>query len=90
MVSRLKRPFGLRRIQLELRTKGVDKEIIDNQIRKIRDDYPEQEIVARLAKTKLEKMKGLEAPVAKRRVIAYLLRRGFPPETVADVMRQLL
>lgn len=88
VTSRLKRPLGLRRIRQELRVKGIDDKIIDGQIREIKKDYPEEEIVKQLAKTKLDKMKDLDPRVAKRRVAAYLLRRGFPPETVADVMSQ--
>ncbi len=88
VASRLKRPLGLRRIRQELRAKGLDEEIIERQICEIKKDYPEEEIVRQLAGTKLDKMKDLDPRVAKRRVAAYLLRRGFPPETVADVMSQ--
>ncbi|KPK99149.1 MAG: hypothetical protein AMJ95_00875 [Omnitrophica WOR_2 bacterium SM23_72] len=89
VTARLKKPLGLRRIRQELRAKGIEEEIIDSQIREIKKDYPEGEIVKQLAKTKLGKMKDLEPRVAKRRVAAYLLRRGFPPETVTDVISQV-
>jgi len=88
VTARLKRPLGLRRIRQELRAKGVEEEIINTEFREIKKDYPEEEILKQLAKTKLAKMKDLDPRVAKRRVAAYLLRRGFPPETIADVMSQ--
>jgi len=88
LASRLKRPLGLRRIRQELRAKGVDEEIIDSQVREIKKDYSEEEIIKQLVKTRLDKSKRLDPRIARRRVMAYLLRRGFPTETVVDVMNQ--
>ncbi|MFH0826488.1 MAG: regulatory protein RecX [Candidatus Omnitrophota bacterium] len=89
IATRLKRPLGLRRIRQELRIKGVAKEIIDTQFREIKKDYPEEEIVRQLAKTKLDKMKDMDPRTARRRLMAYLLRRGFPPDVITDVMSQV-
>lgn len=88
MASRLKRPLGLKRIAQELRAKGIDKEIIDSQVTEIKKSYSEQDLVSQLAKIKLDKLKDTDPRIAKRRVYAYLLRRGFPPEIVADVINQ--
>lgn len=87
--SRLKRPFGLRRIKLELSAKGLDKEIIDEALSRAKKDYDEKEVVADLARQRLFKQKGIEPQKAKARVYAYLLRRGFSPDTVNDVIKQL-
>lgn len=87
--SRLRRPLGLRRIKEELRLKGVDKEIINSQIEKIKEGYCEEEIVLKLAKARLSKLKGIEPRKAKSRVFTYLLRRGFSPEIVIEVINQL-
>jgi len=86
--SRLKRPLGLRRIKQELRQKGVDKEIIEAQTAKL-EDYAEVEIVSDLAKGRLNRLKGIEQVSAKRRVYAFLLRRGFSPEVVIATLNQL-
>lgn len=86
--SRLKRPFGLRRIRQELRQKGVDKEIIEQETAKLKD-YSEGQTVLDLAKGRLNKLKGVEPDTAKRRLYAYLLRRGFSPEIVIDTLKQL-
>lgn len=86
--SRLKRPLGIRRIRQELRQKGVDKEIIEQEVARVKD-YSEAETVLGLAKERLSKLKGIEADVAKRRLYAYLLRRGFSPEIVIDTLNQL-
>lgn len=84
--SRLKKPLGLRKIKQELNLKGIDKEIIDTQISEIKKDYCEQDLVKKIAKVRLSKLKGIEPRKAKRRVYAYLLRRGFSPEIIIDAL----
>jgi len=86
--SRLKRPLGLRRIKQELRQKGVDKEIIEQEAAKLKD-YSEAEIVLDLAKKRLNRLKGVEPDSAKRRLYAFLLRRGFSPGVVKDTINEL-
>ena len=86
--SRLKRPLGLRRIKQELRQKGVDKEIIEEQSSGVKD-YSEAGTVLDLAKRRLNILKGTDQVIAKRRVYAFLLRRGFSPEIVIDTLNQL-
>lgn len=84
--SRLKRPFGFRRIEQELRQKGIDKSIIDREIASVKKDYSESDIVGTLAQEKLAKLKGIDPKKAKARVYAYLLRRGFSPETIIETI----
>ena len=86
--SRVKRPLGIRRLKQELIIKGIDKAIIDSQINEIKKDYPEEEIVASIAKDRLNKLKGYDPQKARRRVYAYLLRRGFSPEVVIDALNK--
>lgn len=89
IASRLKKPFGVRRIIQELKIKGIDKKTIEEGLRETSAAYAEQEIVATLAKRRLAQLKNLEPLVARRRVYGYLIRRGFLPETVSDVLNQL-
>ena len=84
--SRLKKPLGLRRIRQELNLKGVDKEIIDSQISEVKKDYPEEELVKKIAQERFKRLKGIEPRSAKRRVYTYLLRRGFSPETIINAL----
>jgi regulatory protein len=86
--SRIKKPLGLRRIRAELKLKGIDKEIIDSEISRIKQDYSEVVLVEKIAKARFDKSKGIEPQNAKRRVYAYLLRRGFSPDVVIDVLNQ--
>ena len=87
--SRLKRPLGLRRISRELSAKGIDKGLIESAMQKAREDYNESRIVGKIARDRLARLKGIDPQKAKRRVFAYLLRRGFTPETIIDSMEQL-
>ncbi len=84
--SRIKKPLGIRRLKQELIIKGVDKAIIDSQINEIKKNYPEEEIVIRIAKNRLNKLKGCDPEKARKRIYAYLLRRGFSPEIVIDLL----
>lgn len=87
--SRIKKPLGLVRLRQELRLKGIDKEIIDRQIGQIKKDYSEQDIVAKIAAERFNKLKGIDPQKAKRRLYAYLVRRGFSLGIVMDVLNQL-
>lgn len=87
--SRLKRPLGLRRIRQELKLKGVERQIIESQIQARTEHYSEEEIVFEIAREKLNKLKSVEPQKAKRRIYGYLLRRGFSPEVIIDVMGRL-
>lgn len=86
--SRLKRPLGLRRIKQELSLKGINKEIIDSQIEEIRRNYSEEDIVTEIAKTRFNRLKNIEPEKAKRRLYAYLLRRGFSADVIIDALHQ--
>lgn len=86
--SRLRKPFGLRRLKQELRIKGINKQIIDSQISEIKKTYSESEIVGKIAKERLNKLKDIEPHKARMRIYAYLLRRGFPPEIVSEILSQ--
>jgi len=87
--SRVKRRLGLRRIEEELKLKGVNRELIDSIISDIKKDYSESGIIRDIAQERLGRLKGIEPDQAKRKVYAYLLRRGFIPETIMDILNQL-
>ena len=87
--SRIKKPLGIRRLKAELSIKGINKAIIDTQIDEIKKSYSEEDIVGGIAKGRLNKLKGIDPQKAKKRVYAYLLRRGFSPEVVIDVLNQI-
>ncbi len=87
--SRLKRPLGIRRIVLELKSKGIKNVVIDNQLEELKKNYSEEKIVNDIAQKKFAKLKNIEPDKAKRRILSYLLRRGFSPKVVFEVIDQL-
>ena len=86
--SRLKRSLGFRRIKQELRQKGIDKAVIETELGSVKG-YSEAEIILKLAKERLGKLKAVEPVKARRRAYEFLLRRGFSPEVVIDTLNQL-
>ncbi|MFA5093082.1 MAG: regulatory protein RecX [Candidatus Omnitrophota bacterium] len=87
--TRLKRPFGLRKIKQELVQKGVDKEIIEDSLACAKESYDENQIVSQLAQKRFSRIKGVDTIKAKARVYAYLIRRGFASDTVAAIVKKL-
>lgn len=87
--SRIKKGFGIRRIAQELALKGIDKGLIESQISRIKEDYPQANLALEIARKRIDKMKGLEPEKKKMRIYGYLMRRGFAPDVVMDVLGQL-
>jgi regulatory protein len=89
VASRLKRPFGLRKIRQELICKGLDKEIIQDALLAVKEHYHESQIVSQLAQQRFSRLKNIEPLKAKARVYAYLLRRGFAADVVGEIVKGL-
>jgi len=77
ITSRLKKPFGINRIRLELKEKGIDAEIIKKAIAEVMPGYDEQTIVTELVRHRLRVYKNIDPEKTKQRIYGYLLRRGF-------------
>ena len=86
--SRIKRSLGLRRIREELKTKGVDPKVVETKVEELKGDYNEKDIVRELARNRFLRLKDLEPAAARRRVYAYLMRRGFSQDTIMDALNQ--
>lgn len=84
--SRLKNSLGLRKISRELKAKGIAEEIISSRLQEIKEGYCEKDAVKQLAEERLSKLKGVEPQKAKRRLYAYLLRRGFSPDVIYEAL----
>ncbi len=73
--------MGKNRIKFELLKRGISEKIIDDVLNSS-DNEEEKELAERLAKRWLEKNKDLPKEVKKRRLFAYLSRRGIKPATI--------
>ncbi len=87
---RLARPFGFRRIVLELNAKGIDPGIIEEAIAQARETCNPQEVALDLAQRRWHHIpSGVDALKKKKRVMDFLLRRGFDTDVVMKVIKQL-
>jgi regulatory protein len=86
---RLKKSLGLRRITQELRLKGIDKDTAAQVLEEAKERYSEPEAIAAVGREKLERLKGIEPQKARRRLYAFLMRRGFSPGAIIDFLEQV-
>lgn len=87
--SRAKKNLGARRIKEELKAKGIDKSLIEENLKKIKSDYPEEAIVREIIEERMKRLKNIEPVKAKSRLYAYLMRRGFSPDIVLENLNRL-
>jgi regulatory protein len=78
------------RLARELRTKGVAAGEIASALRGLRDEWDAAAAAGEAAKRKLKSLQGLPMPVARRRLAAFLDRRGFSPEIILATCRKHL
>ncbi len=82
------RGFGRRRIEQELRSKGIDKEIIRQTVAELFSDDSEFETAMRMARKKLATMKAVDRETRRRRLAGFLERKGFSFEIISKVLRE--
>jgi regulatory protein len=83
------RPTSKMAMRRELTSQGVDKSTAERVLAEI-DDADEAALALQLARKQANRYKSLAPHVVKRRLHAFLLRRGFDHETIGQVMRQVL
>jgi len=84
-----KRGLARRAIAHELRRKGVDDEVIRDQLEAI-DDESERDRARALADKKLRSMHGLDATVQARRLAGMLARKGYSSTIAWAVVREVI
>ena len=67
--------YGPRRIEIDLREKGVSKDIIADTLALFEDEW--REVAARVYRKRLSSFAQAAAPIAKKRAVAFLVARGF-------------
>ena len=86
---RLARPFGFRRIILELKDKGVDHEIIEWALAEVQGSYNPDKVALELAQRRWQRLPDIDPIKKKKRVMDFLLRRGFEVDIVMRVLKKL-
>lgn len=83
------RPSGRRRIEHELREKGIHPELARRKLDELLSDEDEQARCLELARQQYAKLSRLPPEVRWRRLSGFLLRRGFSPEAVHRALAQV-
>lgn len=83
------RPTSKRIMRRELTNQGVDNSTVDRVLAGINDE-DETALALQVATKQINRYACLESQVAKRRLYAFLVRRGFDHETVGQVLRKIL
>jgi regulatory protein len=81
------RGYGRRRIEQELRQKGVNRETIQEALNEAVPLEDERETARKIAEKKHRTMKSAEPEARKRRLAGFLERKGFPHEIIWDILR---
>lgn len=84
------RPEGSALIKIELRRKGVDKEIIEKVLSGNRGSASEKILAEKYGRAKFERIKNAPLLEIKRKLYSALIMRGFNGETVREVIDKLL
>ncbi len=89
--SRLAKPLGFRAISIELKQKGIAKDIIEQSIAQAACQVDEEGIVRKLAQKRWElyQKRPIEPAKIKNKLYAYLMRRGFKQEIIVDVLNSI-
>lgn len=83
------RGFGRRRIEQELRNRGIDRELVREALEGLFDEAAEIDIARREAEKKLRTLSRYEPEVQRRRLAGFLERKGHPPGIIHSVLRAL-
>ena len=78
------RPRGRRMLRWELREKGVADQIIDEAVASV----DEVATASRLARKRAPRLRHLDEMTFRRRLNAYLARRGFSYSVIADAVQE--
>lgn len=84
--------YGVWRIRAELGKRGVARPVADEAIEEVVSelDPGEPAAVDRIARKKLESMADLDPAVRRRRLYAFLARRGYPPDEIRRATTSLM
>jgi regulatory protein len=83
------RPVGRRALTWELRKKGLDAETVADAAASV-DDETEREGALAAARSRAGRLAGLDRREARRKLTAFLQRRGFTWDTIHGVLDEIL
>lgn len=84
------RGFGRRRIEQDLRNRGISTEVIRRTMAGLFADQPEAEIARKEAEKKIRTMSRLDPEVRRRRLAGFLERKGFTSDIIRSILYAVL
>jgi regulatory protein len=81
------RGLGRRRIEQELRNKGVDRETVRRTLKDVLAPDLEIETARKAAERKLATMKTLDREMMRRRLAGFLERKGFSYDVIRNILK---
>jgi regulatory protein len=88
-IARMERgPVGAIRLRHDLRQKRLASPTIEEAVRQVYAEHPEEELIAAAAQRWLARKGRSEASADGRKLFAFLMRRGFSPSLVSQTVRQ--
>ena len=84
------RPAGKALVKMELRKKGIAKEIIDRLIQEERTSVSEEILAEKLCLKRLGRLKDLPILEQKTKLFLFLQRKGFSSDTAKQIIDKLL
>ena len=86
---RLARPFGQQRIRLELRQKGIDEEVIAQELGEAFEGFDQQNTITDLACRRAKRYHGQDPIKRKKKVFDFLARRGFSLDMIKKAIKNI-
>ncbi len=84
--TRLHRRWGDRKIVRDLRAQGFDGTIVDRVLARVNDEYPQQQCLEDLVRSRVAKTGPPREAARLRSLFQFLLRRGFDAEMVRQAL----
>jgi regulatory protein len=85
----LLKPLGKRALLQELSSKGVSDSLATQAVEQAYAGADELEMAKTAALSRLPRLRGLKKEALQRRLFGFLSRRGFSPETIYKVVREV-
>ncbi len=83
------RSFGRRRVERELRDKGVDRDTVTRTLHEVLPPSRELETAQEAAEKRLRTLQSCDRETRRRRLAGFLERKGFTYDVIGNVLRNI-
>lgn len=84
--SRQSKPYGQNRIRFELKQKGINDEVIEEELSAGFKDFSEEAVICQFIEKLNHKYRNIEPARRKKRMYDFLIRRGFNTQAIMKVL----